>query len=64
MYDLDVTNAVAVQRLVVCLKAKVKQKKMVLYIKSNVDSSEKNGRIKEMDRYSFASHVVFITVTC
>jgi hypothetical protein len=27
VYDLDVTNAVAVQRLVVCLKAKVKQKK-------------------------------------
>jgi hypothetical protein len=45
-------------------ESKGKTKKMVLYIKSNVDSSEKNGRIKEMDRYSFASPVVFITVTC
>jgi hypothetical protein len=37
---------------------------MVLYIKSSVESTEKNGRIKQVGLPSFASHMVFITVTC
>jgi hypothetical protein len=45
-------------------ESKSKMKEMVLYVISSVESTEKNGRIKQMSLPSFASHIVFITVTC
>jgi len=48
----------------IVLESKSKMKEMVLYIKSSVESTEKNGRIKQVGLPSFASHMVFITVTC
>jgi hypothetical protein len=39
-------------------------KEMVLYVISSVESTEKNGGIKQTGPPSFASHMVFINVTC